>query len=45
MKTGTGIDYFRSMTLFDLLNTVKDFVEIMDDINTATRKAWRAKKR
>lgn len=34
MKTGTGIDYFRSLSLFDLLETVKDFVEVLNDINS-----------
>ena len=39
MKMGTGIDYFRSLSLFDLLQTVKDFVDVMDGINEAIKKA------
>lgn len=43
MKTGTGLDYFRSRPIFDFLQTVKDFVEVLDEINAAMRKAGKKK--
>lgn len=43
MKMGTGMDYFTSLSLFELMQTVKDFVEVMNDINEAQRKAVKRK--
>lgn len=44
MKMGTGMDYFVSLSLFELMQTVKDFVEVMNDINEAHRKAVKSKR-
>lgn len=44
METGTGIDYFRSLSLFELLKTWQDFVELMNDINNNIRRQAKKKK-
>lgn len=44
MHTGTSIGYFRSMTLRDFLQTVKDFIEISEQIAQYRKEAFRRRR-
>jgi hypothetical protein len=38
MEMGTGLDYFMSLPVSTLLLTVKDYVEVMEEINEQRRR-------
>jgi hypothetical protein len=44
METGTGLDYYLGLSLTQLIGTIKDFVEVVEEINEARRKAVKKKK-
>ena len=44
METGTGLDYYLGLSLSQLIGTIKDFVEVVEEINEARRKAVKKKK-
>ena len=41
MQMGTGLDYLRSLSFLDLLGTIKDFVEVNEEINEYRKKAMK----
>ena len=43
MQTNTGMDYFLGLSMEELIETVKDFVDIAEDIKKARDKAVRKK--
>ena len=43
MRTGTGLDYYGGMGLYDFMNTVKAFTEIQEELAQATHKKGAAR--
>lgn len=44
MYTYTPVSYYRSMTIRDFMQTVRDYIEITQEISRVRKEAWRRRR-
>lgn len=43
MEMGTGLDYFMALPIYSLIATVKDYTEVVDEINEQRKRMTKRK--